>query len=114
MKKTITPVIVLLTILVTFSQMLSAEPGAQRPTKEISKIVAGQIKVDGQLPAVVFSVDKKGGVQAFRVKGTTSKPFKFPLPAGTIQSMQTITIFETSNPKTCWTNTLGDLQCIEW
>jgi len=114
MKKTITPVILLLTMLVTFSQTLSAEPGAQRPTKEISKIVAGQIKVDGQLPAVVFSVDKKGNVQAFRVKGTTSKPFKFPLPAGSIQSMQTITLFETTNPKFCWTNANGEIECIVW
>ena len=114
MKKTITSAILLLSLLVSFSQTLSAEPGAQRPTKEISKEVAGQIKVDGELPAVVFSVDKKGNVQAFRVKGTTSKAFKFPLPAGTIQSMQTITLFETTNPKYCWINTSGELECIVW
>lgn len=110
MKKTMPSVMLLLSLLVTFAQPLSAAPG----TKEISKALADQIKVDGQVPAVVFSIDKKGNMQAFRVKGTTSKPAKFPLPAGTIQSMKTFTIFETTNPKFCWINTLGFLECIYW
>ena len=84
------------------------------PSKEISKETAEKIKVNGELPAVVFSVDKKGQIQSYRVKGCKASECNFPLPAGDIKSMETITLFETSNPKTCWINSSGQLECIEW
>jgi len=105
-------------VLISFYKILLPAPipgePSQQPTKEITKAVADKLKVDGQDPAVVFSINRSGAVQAFRVEGTTSKIFKFPLPAGVIESMQTITIFETRNPKKCWINLNGALECIEW
>lgn len=122
MKNTAIPVVMLLTIIVTaailivfYKSMLPTpipgEPG-NRPVKEIGRDIAAHLRVDGTDPAVVFSVDRKGAIQAFRVQGTKTESFKFPLPAATIKSMERITIFETANPKTCWIDGSGDLVCV--
>jgi hypothetical protein len=70
--------------------------------------------------SVVFAVDKKGNVHAFAPKGSTiepgARPFPSrgkPLPAADIVQLNTISTFQTSNPKTCWV-THGLLRCITW
>lgn len=87
-----------------------------RPIKGISQATAAKLMVDGKLPAVVFSIDKKGAVQSYKINGNgTYLPSpSFPLRAGNITSIETITIFETSNPKTCWLTTSGATRCISW
>lgn len=76
-------------------------------------------KTTGYL-SVVFAVDKKGNVHAFAPKGSTiepgARPFPSrgrPLPAADILQLNTISTFQTSNPKTCWV-THGSLRCISW
>jgi len=65
-------------------------------------------------PVVVFVVDKDGNIRTYtpNIDNTTSKR-DFPLPAGEIEHMNTITTFQTSNPKTCWLMH-GALRCITW
>jgi len=64
--------------------------------------------------AVVFAMDKDGNMQAYRTDGSKAAvTLEFPLLADKIQHMSTITTFQTSNPKTCWTMH-GTLVCITW
>ena len=65
--------------------------------------------------SAVFAVDKNGKVKAFAPEGSKmGNPGKnFPLPAKDIKHMNTITTFQTSNPKTCWLMH-GTLSCITW
>ena len=64
--------------------------------------------------AVVFAVDKDGNMRAYRTDGSKAAvSLEFPLLADKIQHMSTITTFQTSNPKTCWTMH-GTLVCITW
>lgn len=89
---------------------------SDRATKGISQATAAKLMVNGKLPAVVFSIDKKGEIQSYKVdgKGTLLPSPPSPLPAGSISSIKTITIFETTNPKTCWLTTSGATRCISW
>lgn len=85
-----------------------------RPIKEISPTTAAKLMIDGKLPAVVFSVNRQGELQSYKIKGAKSTAFNFPLSAGKIKSVETITIFETTNPKTCWLGLSGARECIIW
>jgi len=70
---------------------------------------------DGKKLSAVFAVDQNGMVHVFAPSGSTiGKPGRaFPLPADKIKHMNTITTFQTSNPKTCWLMH-GALRCITW
>ena len=63
--------------------------------------------------AVVFAVDKNGNIQTYTTDEEKTTEKDFPLPAGEIEHMTTITTFQTSNPKTCWLMH-GTLSCISW
>ena len=63
--------------------------------------------------AVVFAVDKNGNIQTYTTDEEKTTEKDFPLPAGEIEHMNTITTFQTSNPKTCWLMH-GTLSCISW
>jgi hypothetical protein len=73
------------------------------------------LTVHGKKLSAVFAVDKNGMVQVFAPSGSSiGKPGRaFPLPANDIKHMNTITTFQTSNPKTCWLMH-GTLSCITW
>ena len=87
--------------------------------KETSAIVAKSAGVDIDEMAVMFIVDRNGKVKPVvpTTKATQEAKrckFKFPLHAGTIKDMDTLTIFATTNPKLCWRDSSGTDQCIEW
>jgi Tol biopolymer transport system component len=63
--------------------------------------------------AVVFAMDKNGNIQTYTTDEEKTTEKDFPLPAGEIEHMNTITTFQTSNPKTCWLMH-GTLSCISW
>ncbi len=63
--------------------------------------------------AVVFAVDRDGRIQAFTTQDNKVAAREFPLPAGNIDEMETITTFKTSNPKVCWVM-FGSLRCVSW
>ncbi|MEA3242176.1 MAG: hypothetical protein U9Q19_01905 [Pseudomonadota bacterium] len=91
---------------VTVSEDVNVEVLSTDAVKELSFS-------DSEL-AVVFAVDKDGNMQAYRTDGSKAAASReFPLPAGEIEHMSTITTFQTSNPKTCWTMH-GTLVCISW
>jgi hypothetical protein len=73
------------------------------------------LTVNGKKLSAVFAVDQNGKVQVFAPSGSSiDKPGRaFPLPAEKIKHMNTITTFQTSNPKTCWLMH-GALRCITW
>ncbi len=82
--------------------------------KQLSPEAAKELRFSDSKLAVVFVVDKDGNIQAYtpNIDNTTNKR-DFPLPAGDIVHMSTITTFQTSNPKTCWTMH-GTLFCVSW
>jgi hypothetical protein len=62
----------------------------------------------------VIVLDRQGKFRAYRGRNTKgTKPIKDVLPAE-IDEVIGITIFRTTNPKYCWTNTQGQQQCVEW
>lgn len=93
---------------------------SQTTVQDISKEIAKQLKVNGEKPVVVFAVDKNGAIQPYKVEGTfsdcgnESADREFPLPAGDIEFMETLTLFATSNPKFCWVDTTGKLKCVNY
>jgi len=81
----------------------------------LSEAAEKDLTPPGQKLSAVFAVDKNGKVHVFAPKGSTiGNPGRaFPLPADKIRHMNTITTFQTSNPKTCWLMH-GALRCISW
>jgi len=67
---------------------------------------------DGQV-AVVFTVDKNGDIQVFAPKGNKVSEKTLPLSAGSIEKLETITTFKTTNPKICW-KVFGSTVCVSW
>ena len=78
--------------------------------KQLSAETAKALRFNENEVAVVFVVDKDGNIQTYAKEATTRK---FPLPAGDIEQMTTITMFKTSNPKVCWMS-YGTLSCVSW
>ena len=87
---------------------------------ELGPAAVEELKFSENELAVVFAVDKNGKVHVFAPKDSgienneRHKPsHQNPLPANKIVQMNTITTFQTSNPKTCWLMN-GALRCITW
>lgn len=86
-----------------------------RKCKVLPEEVEKLLKFDDDELAVVFAIDRRGNVQAYRNrKSGEARETPFPLKADKITSMQCVTVFETANPKTCWTDGSGNLVCVEW
>ena len=81
--------------------------------KVLSPEAVKELSFSGSELAVVFVVDKDGNIRTYTPKKGKTTKWDFPLPAGNIEHMNTITTFQTSNPKTCWTMH-GTLFCVEW
>jgi len=81
----------------------------------LPKVAEDALTPPGKKLSAVFAVDQNGKVQVFAPSGSDiGKPGRnFPLPAKDIKHMNTITTFQTSNPKTCWV-IHGGLRCITW
>ena len=88
----------------------STAPDATLP---LNPKVAEALSVNGSEPALVITVDQDGNVHLFTKEGIKIAEWGFPLPAGDIENMNSITMFKTSNPKLCWTMH-GTTKCIEW
>jgi len=86
---------------------------APADVKVLSPEAAKELSFSDSELAVVFAVDKDGNIQAYTTDGNKAASREFPLPAGEIEHMSTITTFQTSNPKTCWTMH-GTLVCVSW
>ncbi len=82
---------------------------------ELSPDAVKWLTFSGHEVGVVFVVDKEGNVQVLTPPGSIIKTHeeRFPLRADHIKHMNTITTFETTNPKTCWLMH-GTLYCINW
>ena len=80
---------------------------------ELGPAAVEELKFSENELAVVFAVDKEGNIQAYTAKGNKWAIREFPLRAGEITQMNTITTFQTSNPKTCWLM-FGYQVCISW
>lgn len=79
----------------------------------LSPVAVKELKFSENELAVVFAMDRKGNIQAFTEEGNKWAVMGYPLPAGNITQMNTITTFQTSNPKTCWLS-FGYQTCITW
>jgi hypothetical protein len=68
--------------------------------------------------AVVFAVDTDGNVHTLvpeAMQGERSLcNFSFPLATGDLMNLRGVSVFKTSNPKTCWITTTGEYKCVEW
>jgi len=89
-------------------------PGQPVSAKTIGPKVQDALSHNNQKPAVAFSITRNGSIQAFVPKGANVIKPKFPLHADNILNINTITIYSTSNPKTCWKNSLGRDECVTW
>jgi len=89
-------------------------PGKPQAAMPMDSEVTKALSHNGQSPDVVFSITKNGSIQAFVPKGAKVIVPKFPLHADNIVDIETITVFQTSNPKRCWKNGNGDQQCVVW
>jgi len=83
--------------------------------KRLPAAAEKELTPPGKKLSAVFAVDKHGKVHAFAPsRSSINKPERaFPLPADKIKHMNTITTFQTSNPKTCWLMH-GTLYCVSW
>lgn len=79
----------------------------------LSPVAAKELKFSENELAVVFAMDREGNIQAFTEEGNKWAVMGYPLKAGEITQMNTITTFQTSNPKTCWLS-FGYQTCITW
>ncbi len=72
----------------------------------------------GTEAAVVLVVDRGGNVHTFVPAPAQGAPrlckAKYPLHAGELLNAVSIGVQATSNPKVCWYDSNGQLQCIEW
>ncbi|NOY63521.1 MAG: hypothetical protein GXP10_10315 [Gammaproteobacteria bacterium] len=101
-------------LLLGFSSVAVSAPPLQA-TKVLSDKMDSDLKFSQSRVALVLVVDENGAIQAHRGAKTKAPVLsKFPLHAADITNMTGITVFATSNPKTCWTTTSGDLYCVEW
>ncbi len=89
-------------------------PAESHAAKPIGTDIQKALSHNGQTPSVVFSVSRNGTVQAFVPEGSKVIKPKFPLHAGNLLSIETITMYTTSNPKFCWVSGNGDEQCVVW
>ena len=81
--------------------------------KKISKSTEKELTTTDAPTAVVFSIDRKGRIQAFVPEGSkTSKP-QGPIKA-LITDIEAISIVTSENPKVCWRSATGATQCVEW
>ncbi len=89
-------------------------PQVVNPTP-LSDMAEKELKFTENDLAVVFSIDKKGNMQAFHPKGSTFKQnITFPLHAEEIEVILGISAVKTKNPKFCWTNSYGQSACVVW
>lgn len=87
--------------------------------KEATQEIAKDLGKDKRDLAVVYAVDRNGKVTAYIPATLANKEaklcdFKLPIHAGDLTSLTNLTIFSTSNTKTCWTTGSGDEKCIEY
>ena len=73
----------------------------------LSAMIKGEIRL-------VFTLDDAGNIQAFQAPGQRAFHAEFPLHAGDIIKVKSITTFTTSNPKSCFVNGGGKAICVEW
>lgn len=70
----------------------------------------------GVRPGVVFVLYDNGRIQAFRRQD--QKPIELErgqsIPADKVKTMKSIAIIETSNPKYCWIDGVGNEKCVSW
>jgi len=97
-----------------FNKVDYGTPGKPEAAKPIGAEIQKALSHNGQSPDVVFSITRNGSMQAFVPKGAKLIVPKFPLHADNIVDIDTITIYQTSNPKRCWKNGAGDEQCVVW
>lgn len=87
--------------------------GGDKNVKKISKNTEKELTTTGDPTALVFSIDRKGRIQAFIPEG--SKSFKPQKPVkALITDIEAISIVTSDNPKVCWRSTSGDEQCVVW
>ncbi len=96
-----------------------SQPKAKLLDEKTTKMLMHQTGKKPKNLAVVFTVDRDGNMQAFIPKHLGNKKarlcdFDFPLRAGKIKQMSTLTTFSTTNPKVCWRSPDGFEQCIVW
>lgn len=75
--------------------------------RDLSAIIKGKIRL-------VFTLDDAGNIQAFQTPGERAFHAEFPLHAGDLIEVKSITTFTTSNPKSCYKNGGGSLICVTW
>jgi len=95
----------------TYNYGPPAKPGAVKP---MSSNITKALSHHDQKPVVVFSITRGGNMQVFVPQGSKIITPKFPLHANNIVNINSITLFETSNPKFCWTSLNGDTECVVW
>lgn len=115
-----TGILIIISFLIgMYADKLMNTTGYQAPeqahaAKPISMDIQKALSHNETLPSVVFSVMRNGSIQAFVPEGSKVIKPKYPLHANNLLNIDTITIFNTSNPKLCWITGAGDQQCVSW
>lgn len=81
--------------------------------KKLSSAAEKELTTTDTPTAVVFSIDRKGRIQAFVPGGNKSFSPKEPVKA-LISNIEAISVISSDNPKVCWRTTSGATQCVTW
>ena len=82
-------------------------------TKKLSSSAEKELTTTDTPTAVVFSIDRKGRIQAFIPGKSKSFAPKEPIKA-LITKIEAISVISSDNPKVCWRTTSGNEQCVVW
>lgn len=81
--------------------------------KKLSSSAEKELTTTDTPTAVVFSIDRKGRIQAFVPGGSKSFALQEPIKA-LITNIEAISIVTSKNPKVCWRTSSGHEQCVVW
>jgi hypothetical protein len=102
---------------------VSAQPPEQPPgqapadsqSAALPEACADALKFGGSELAVVFAVDRDGNTKAYyNGKATPGHKTQFPKKKNEIANVTNISVFQTTNPTTCWLDGLGYQRCVSW
>lgn len=95
-----------------------ATAGERGEVPTFGDATAKELAFNKKRVTLVFAVDEDGNVQRFRARDTKFFSVRDltaqPLKAGSIAAFESFSIIKTTNPKVCWPNAGGGVDCVEY
>jgi hypothetical protein len=85
---------------------------SERPFKSLDENIEKALTFGDSPIAMVLVIDREGNIQPLHRSQDKVFAARFPLEAGTIEWMEMMTIFKTTNPKVCRDPGNGKLMCV--